>query len=161
MNFINKPYASINRQFQFINIILLILLTLLSCNNDSIPFSTEIGMPILDVNINGKDAKLLLDTGASISIIDSSAVSEYDFNIYDKTNLNVSGIGGTIKLYYTDNTYTMSGVHTLDIDFKASNLTELRRNLGVVGVLGSDYLKENKLIIDFTNNTLRKASILD
>jgi len=145
---------------------LLLLLTFTSCNKDkdipdSIKFSIPNSLPIIKITINGVKAKLLLDTGASISMIDSALCEKYNFKVYSLEDMSVSGIGGSQILYHTKGLETYYDEQPMYIRFKSANLSNLRKNVGVEGLVGTDYLRQHKMVIDYKNNVLRKSNILD
>jgi len=147
---------------------LILFLVFFSCKKendipDSIKFNTSTRLPILSVQINGINARLLLDTGATVSLIDSSTIRKYNFNIYSlpEENMRLSGVGGTIYLYEARDVNVFFEGEPMNIKFKSANLRNLRYQLGIVGVIGTDYLNENKMVIDYKNKVLRKSTILD
>ena len=50
--------------------------------------------PIINISINGKTAPVLIDTGASMSILDICQKKNYDFDIRNKMNVSIIGVGG-------------------------------------------------------------------
>jgi hypothetical protein len=145
---------------------LLLLLTFTSCNKDkdipeSIKFSIPNRLPVLKVTINGVQGRLLLDTGAGLSMIDSSVCKKYGFDVYALEDMVVNGIGGSQVLYHTKGVEVYYDEQPMYIRFKSANLSAIRKQLGVVGIVGTDYLRQHKMIIDYKNNVLRKSSILD
>lgn len=147
-------------------LILVLSLMIFSCENkneipNSIKFNTSSGLPIIKAKLNGKNANFLLDTGASMSVVDSSMVSRYNFKIHRSTDMTVSGLGGTKKLYHVSNARLYYNGQPMYVRFKSTNMRNIRLNVKVIGVLGSDYLIQNKLIIDYKNKVLRKSNMLD
>ena len=146
-------------------LILTFTLVILSCEKNEIPntidFNTQNNLPMIKVNLNGKKAKFLVDSGASISILDSSAVSYYNFKVYRYTDMNVSGVGGRIKLYYVKDAKLIYGNEPMYVRFKSANLFKLRKELGIIGIIGGDFLIQNNMVLDYKNNKLRKSNILD
>lgn len=151
-------------------IIFLIALSLMtitiSCKKDnpipdSIKFSISERLPIMDVIINGKKAKLLLDTGASASLIDSNVAEKYGFNLYNLIEMDVTGIGGSQKLYHTKGIEVYYLGQPMYVRFKSTDLKGIRLQLGIVGVVGTDYLQQHEMVIDYKNKVLRKSNMLD
>jgi len=146
-------------------LIVLAIITLFSCEREIEPntmnFTIRKGLPMLRVNINGLNGFLLVDTGASTSILDSSVVNIYKFKVYRFIDMEVSGIGGAIGMYYTADVDLKYNDESMNVNFKSSNLRNVRNNLGVIGILGSDYLIKNEIIVDYKNKVLRKSNILD
>lgn len=138
----------------------------ISCKKDepipeSIKFSISERLPIMDVTINGKKAKLLLDTGASASLIDSNLAEKYGFSVYNLIEMDVNGIGGSQKLYHTKGVEVYYLGQPMYVRFKSTDLKNIRLQLGIVGVVGTDYLQQHEMVIDYKNKVLRKSNILD
>ena len=47
------------------------------------------------------------------------------------------------------------------IRFKSADMKNIRHKLGIVGIIGSDYLLQHNMIIDYKNKVLRKSNMLD
>ncbi len=128
-------------------------------SQNEIPFQTNKGIPIVKLELNGKHAYFVLDTGASLSILDKSVKKHYGFttrSVYDVSSKNsILGIGGRQELYKAYNVLlTIKGEKTIYINFKSTNLSSLRRSLNVVGVIGSDFLIEHGYTIDLKKRLL-------
>lgn len=122
---------------------------------------------IVDGKINGQDASFLIDTGASRTVFDSSWIQM----LYP-----VEALAGNEKMSVGLGTSTMpSFVATIDSisfgqitikDYQAvaldlSHLLETYKILGlpvVVGVLGSDLLRQFNAVIDFGKKQLKLYS---
>jgi hypothetical protein len=123
-----------------------------------IPFKTMNNLPIIEAEINGISAKFLVDSGASISALDLTASYVYGYSIdFDKPTGTATGIGGKQPLYYMKNVKFSSTVKdTVDISFRGMDLVKFRIDYGILGILGSDYLKSHGFIIDYKNNVIKK-----
>lgn len=141
--------------------IFLIFILLASCVKDTDPkvfeFSTSRGLPVINTTINGKGGKLLIDSGATSSFIDARLAKHYGFGIsYDGTE-TVTGIGGEIPM---GQAYGMTVKHKdsiITLKFKTASLGDMYRITGAVGVIGSDYMIKNDLILDYNSKTLKRA----
>lgn len=147
-------------------LIIFLIVSIIACDDESdipnsIPFNYSTGLPLIKVKVNGVYAKLLVDTGASMSLIDFNAADEYDFEPYRLINMEVNGIGGTKQLYHTKGIETHYKNMPMYIRFKSSDLKNINLKLGIVGILGSDYLIQHKMVIDYKNKVLRKSTTLD
>ena len=144
----------------FMLFVLVMTSTLVKAQNE-IPFRTNKGIPIIKLELNGKHAYFVLDTGASLSVLDKSVKKHYGFttrSVYDVSSKNsILGIGGRQELYQAYNvSLTIKGEKTICINFKSINLSSLRRSLNVVGIIGSDFLLEHGYTIDFEKKLLIK-----
>jgi predicted aspartyl protease len=139
-------------------LIVILFLFIISCKKEippnSIPFSTNKGVPIITVAINGKSAKLLVDTGATTSVIDSSVVEKYGFRVGNNLDIDFNGIGGRASMYYVDKAITTFNGEPMYIRYRASNMKNIRNSLGIVGIIGTNYLEQNKMIINYQDKLL-------
>jgi len=139
-------------------LIVILFLFIISCKKEilpnSIPFSTVKGIPIITVNINGKPARLLIDTGATSSVIDLSVAKQYGFRVGDALDMDFQGIGGISAIYYADKAETTYQGSPMYIRYRASDLGHLRKSKGIVGIIGTNYLEQNKMIVDYQNKLL-------
>lgn len=122
---------------------------------------------MLKLKINGKSANVIIDTGASKTVLDKerikSFVKEKNFDTHDKLS---SGLGtNSMESQFT----TIKKIQIGDIiitDYKAvlldlSHVNNSYEQVGlkaVEGVLGSDILLEYKAVIDYEKKTLKLRS---
>ena len=113
----------------------------------------------VDVIINGKRGRLLVDTGASISIIDINQAKKYGFKYHSK-NVSVMGIGGSTNRYRISNIKTKTKYdETVLITYNGADISSLVNNMAldgidIVGVLGSDYLMNTGAVLDYGEKKL-------
>ena len=143
-------------------LILTLLVLLFSCkkedtNPNVFKFSISKGVPVILTTINGKGGKFLIDTGAQQSFLDSRYASFYNFVTY-KSDLDSggTGVGGNIVIMEVRGFEVKYNDSIITHRFRAANLGKLFDKTGIVGILGSDYFKKNKIIIDYGNNEIRK-----
>lgn len=118
-------------------------------------FHSVNNLPVVTVDINGKSGRLLVDTGASVSIIHAKEAGRYGFST-GKAKDPIFGIGGgsdALTAYNVRVSYRDSIINT---DFIALDIADVKRNVGVVGILGSDWLNRNKITIDYKTKTLKR-----
>lgn len=143
---------------------LVILLFLIGCVSTDvtnpygykeIPIIELKGMRFIDITLNGTKTKLLIDTGASKSLLDISKAKKFDFkyNLF-KENQYV-GLGGVRDIYIPYD-YTTDEIF---ISFLASDLSEIQNyftidDIYIVGILGIDFLERYEAIINFNTNIL-------
>lgn len=141
---------------------LLLTLLIISCQKkpDGIDFTLINNLPVMEGTINGLPVLLLVDSGASVSLIDTSTspVLKFDRD-YDVPVTNGIGIGGSSYIYgVKDVTLTHKG-DTLAVKFKGTDLSSFRLTNGIVAIIGSDFLSENGLIIDYKNRKVKKGEL--
>lgn len=140
-----------NRILIFISIVLLALITCSSMREYETvtTFEIERGLPVLDVTINGKDTRLIIDTGATSSVLNMSSAYEYKYDCKMFESYYAAGITGTSSIGIVNNVdFEINGNNVL-LNFKCVDLNELSKRMNVLGILGNDYFSRNELIIDY------------
>lgn len=139
-------------------LLVLLLLVMTTCTNETapghIPFRTSGGVPTIAVEMNGELKRLLIDTGATNSMIDIDVAK--DLGAYLKLDdSDVSGIGGSVKQYTVTGLKVYYRDSVVPVRFKAIDFP-VGKKIGVVGVLGTEYFKRHKMVIDYSTNTIHK-----
>ena len=125
-------------------------------NESSINFEVHNNIIIVEAYVNQKWAKFVVDTGASISLLDFNQSKKYRFNYFIDPESRLTGFGGQSKLMKTsDVSFYFKEVDNHHPTFFASDLSGLNRilsqhNQKILGILGSDFLKTNGAIIDYS-----------
>ena len=108
-----------------------------------------------DIKINGKRAKLLVDTGASKSLLDINRAEEYGFKYILLAKDKYLGLGGTMDVFILYE-YIVEPFH---IPFLGTDLTEIAGyfdgKIPIVGVLGIDFLEQHYAKIDLKRNKIQ------
>lgn len=113
------------------------------------------GLPIILVDIKGKNLCFILDTGSTCSLIDSTVVEYFKDIVEPVGDYYISGIEGTKhKVDMVALPFTFEGqvykpkfcVRPLLDTFKG---IEDESGIQVHGLLGTDFLLENKWVINF------------
>lgn len=146
--------------------LILTLLTILmfSCIQNNFKDEKEISfkmvnnLPIIEAELNGINAKFLIDSGAGISALDLNAMYIYGYSIdRTKTVQTVTGVGGSQPLYelknYRFNAYSND---TISLTFKGMDLRKFREDYGILGILGSDYLEKHDYTIDYNKKVIKR-----
>lgn len=119
-------------------------------------------VPLVKGTLNGKLAYFIIDSGSSLSMLDEKQIEEYEFTIVvDVSNNQVAGIGGMLSAPHTvsDAKVTIGGIEVV-ADFKAQDLQAMTRSIkthagfDVVGIVGSDWLANNNLVINYARKTI-------
>ena len=135
---------------------IIIILLFTSCATvstvDNMKFAGN-DLVIVNIQMNGINERFLVDTGSSSSYISTEFLREKRcFNLNERTASYASAASyieyNTIKVKVTlfGDTYW----------FNTISLYALNRSLGngVIGILGSDFLRKNKLIIDYNKRVI-------
>jgi hypothetical protein len=157
------------KQLLVVCIIAFFTLGVVACNKQiqinkiSIEFNE---VPFVKTNIDGVDYLLLIDTGASISLIDSSFVADNK----DDPSIKLITLNDTTAAAGAYNTLQLTDLYDVNlfIDSKLNvqqqmsqyNLTILNNKLQsifkyrIIGVLGCDFLFDNNVIIDIARRQM-------
>lgn len=129
--------------------------------DDFIYFNVTSGLPIINVTLNGVESRFLLDSGASNSILNCDLFDKYDFIKLRKPISIVTGLGGSRYVYEITGTQLIYNDKIIPINFRCTDISILSNSLDIVGLIGSDFLIKNDLIIDYKNKVLRKTTMGD
>lgn len=119
-----------------------------------IPFDFYKGVPIIEVKLNGRKARLLIDSGASLNILSREAKEKYGFSTYTIKGYDVAGIGGSKVLGGVRNADVEYDNICLNIPFRAMSLKAVQYKLNIVGIIGSKYLNRHGYVIDYKSKTI-------
>ncbi|MEO1049236.1 MAG: aspartyl protease family protein [Bacteroidota bacterium] len=149
--------------------ILIVCIGLVSCaerphrsDPDQLQFVVWDDIIILDMYINNRKAKFIVDTGASISLIDTNQSAKYRYQYYANDNKGqLTGFGGQENFVRTSviELSSCEGVHYNNVKFYAANLNHINkvlssRNIQVLGILGADFLNGHKVVINYHTRRL-------
>jgi hypothetical protein len=117
-------------------------------------------VPVVKGTLNGKEAYFIIDSGASISVLDKTQVKSYNFNVGLPMDINVSGYGGESSPNEASGIdITVGGVEfngTYRTQAIPNIVTTIQEASGVkiVGIIGSNIMKDKGVIIDYSTNSL-------
>ena len=109
---------------------------------------------LINAKINTKRGFLLVDTGSDLSLIDKNTAKKYRFKIGSKYKAMRGIAGGERWSYNVEFLSIRSKGVTIDADFKAVNLSGVLREIGVVGIIGADWLNKNGVVIDYKKSKI-------
>ena len=108
--------------------------------------------PLIEVEINGVKAVMLIDTGSSINIICTSKLSKY--GVSDKVVKNYAKTINGVKSIYNINgvkvfvkNRNVSTFYSVDIEASCKSI-EAETGIEVAGILGTPAIKELGMVID-------------
>lgn len=115
-------------------------------------------LPIIEAELNGINAKFLIDSGAGISVLDLDAMYIYGYSINKfRPTQRVNGIGGTQQMYHLKNyKFSINSKDTISVDFRGMNIRQFREDYGILGILGSDYLETHDFTIDYDKKVIKR-----
>ncbi|MFZ4399249.1 MAG: retropepsin-like aspartic protease [Bacteroidales bacterium] len=119
---------------------------------------------LIEVNINQKKAFLLIDTGASKTVFDTTRISSYiDDNLFTDNEILSAGLGtntliskSVILESLKIGDFEILNYHTIVIDMQ--HVSQSYQSLGLQvfdGVLGSDILHKFRASIDYKTKLLK------
>lgn len=135
---------------------------------DFINFSNsyECNIPMVRTTINNVEIDFIIDTGASTSLIDSEWYLSNQDKVTFVTDVDVQyhGIGGSTEQDTKD--VVRMNLPVGYVTLVESDLSSVKNKLNsegynVVGVIGSDFFKIHKYIIDFEKRMLYPANVKD
>ena len=136
-----------------------ILLLFISCapvsTVDNMKFADK-ELIVVNIQLNGINERFLVDTGSSSSYISTEFLkTKRKFNLNERTASYASATS-YIEYKTTKVKVTLFGESYW---FNTISLYALNRSLGngVIGILGSDFLRRNKLIIDYNKRIIYKS----
>ena len=138
---------------------ILIMLLFTSCATistvDNMKFADK-ELIVVNIQMNGINERFLVDTGSSSSYISTEFLkTKRKFNLNERTASYASATS-YIEYKTTKVKVTLFGESYW---FNTISLYALNRSLGngVIGILGSDFLRRNKLIIDYNKRIIYKS----
>jgi hypothetical protein len=148
----------------------LFVLIFASCNSqdnsfeddNKINFVTVNKVPVVKGTLNGKEAFFIVDSGASVSVLDDSQSEYFDFSIFPSDS-EAAGYGGIAQFGEASEIDLFIGGKKFNTDFKTQDLSaivELIRendNIDISGIIGSDIMKTYHFIIDYSNLSISIA----
>ena len=159
----------------FIGILSIVMVSIAACSparnvsvstglSQSIRFQTAGRIPVIEVILNGKPARFIIDTGASVSVLNEPDAGYYGFRVIDPfflADIEVTGFADTSLMKQTANcTLEIGRLKITHLRFKSKNISHLTsllyRNecVRVAGILGSDMFTQYRMQIDFMNKTI-------
>jgi tetratricopeptide (TPR) repeat protein/predicted aspartyl protease len=110
--------------------------------------------PTLTAQINGADARFVLDSGAFYSMISSAAAAQFQLRLSPGPfGLRVNGVGGSTETSLAIvKAFTLAGLPLRDVEFLVGG-SEVGG--GSVGVLGQNFLEKWDVEYDFAHGVVR------
>ena len=149
-------------------IVLLTLFSFMACHpqdksfegDNKVSFASYNKLPIVEGKINNRKAFFILDSGASISVLDENQANKYDFDVLDSPGNEAAGYGGVAQFSNAFNANVELGGVQFTSNYRAQDLTaivsimEAQEGIIIAGIIGNDVMKPNKFIINFADNTI-------
>ena len=113
-------------------------------------------IPIATFQQGDKKIVFLLDTGSENNVINKEALSYIKHEVKEGALTTLSGVGGTKEVSHCSISFMCDGEeYTADFlvtDLKeAFDMIEREHGITIHGIIGSVFLRENNVILDFKN----------
>lgn len=122
-----------------------------------VEFDEEMNHLFVDVQIEGKKARLLLDTGAMATIIKTASVEKFGLQM-KAANAQAGGVGGgaQIKGRVDVEKLELGGDNAGAQTFYVMDLNHMPQNYAAKmdGILGGDFFKSKKALFDYAGGLL-------
>jgi len=117
-----------------------------------LPITMNSLRPTIDVKINNRDAKFILDSGAFYSMISSATAAEYNLKTtHAPLGLTVTGIGGTADVRVaTVKEFSIVGITLKNREFLVGG-----SDVGNAGLLGQNLLEQFDVEYDLATGVIR------
>lgn len=118
------------------------------------PVCFKNGIPLIELNMNGESFKFLLDTGSSVSIIDSAIVEQYPGHFMQtnkKFDLLTAASQSSDRYYYKSYGMSLASRPFSDLRAAVMDLSSVNNQLEtpVSGILSLEDLPFESIIIDY------------
>ena len=118
---------------------------------------SKTGLPLIPVQVGEYALCFIVDTGATLSLLDSSIADRLgDFATKNNKSSFILGIDGkhrelghSTTLSFQIDEYSFTHTFVCESLFEALIKFEIESDIQVHGILGTDFLLKNKWIIDF------------
>lgn len=127
----------------------------------------KIRLPIIPIKVKEKYLCFIIDTGSTCSLIDSNVIEYFKDIITPVGDYNICGIDGTkhkvnvVTLPFSFEGLTYSPKFCVKPLLDASKDIETESGIQIHGLLGTDFLLENKWIIDFNKLEITSKTQLE
>lgn len=114
---------------------------------------------IIEGLVNDKVAYFLMDTGASVSLIDKNQKNDYDLKPGVKYSGTIIGAGGSVATPRVCNTFAYIGNKTFS-QFLMTDLSDIvdsiehETGIRILGIIGLPQMKFNGIIIDINDDMI-------
>lgn len=127
-----------------------------------IKFRTVKNIPVIEGRLNGKPALFIIDTGASVSILNKSDSRRFGFRCTDSAGHHVAGLGGgNSEMNLAINCEVEFGTMKLrNVRFHAKGLGRVvsvisaHEGVRITGIIGANIIEQYKITIDYKNRTI-------
>lgn len=113
---------------------------------------------LIPIKVNDKPVYFLVDTGASVALVDITQNKELKFKTGNKLSMGIVGAGGELAdVYHTKNLDVDLNGHKM-YQFVATDISAVKESIKretdyeIFGILGLEQMKQVGMIIDVAGN---------
>jgi tetratricopeptide (TPR) repeat protein/predicted aspartyl protease len=119
-----------------------------------LPITMSGTRPTLTAQINGADARFVLDSGAFYSMISSATAAQFQLRLRPGPfGLRITGVGGSAEASLaTVKAFTLAGIPLHDVEFLVGGSES---GGGSIGLLGQNFLEKWDVEYDFAHGVVR------
>lgn len=114
----------------------------------------KLNLPIVTFKNNGQEFNFLLDTGATVSIVDSKALKNMQYSKLDVVGTAYGIDGNIVDTDYVNMELECEGYSYIEnfqvMRMNAFDNVEETEGIVIIGILGSGFMKRYGFFIDFT-----------
>lgn len=108
------------------------------------------GLPVIELTVNGVKGDFIIDTGSNASALDIDFAKKA-LVILENEDVQINGLGGEVIGYDVVGAKTHFMGSRIKMNFKAIKI----KTLNVDGIVGSDFLADNMVVLDYKNKTIK------
>ena len=126
-----------------------------------IPFTIHENIIFITLDANGAPATFIVDTGATVSLLDMEQAEAYHFTCHESQGKGrINGLAGVNALMMASGIRVRhEGVKIKGIKFYVCNIDSLhefleKRDIHILGIIGADFLIRRNAVIDYERKAL-------
>jgi hypothetical protein len=126
-----------------------------------VSFRTVNKIPVVEGKINGKRAYFIVDTGASISILNETEASRFGFKFFTPQDIEVHGLSGQAEINEATHCEVEFGsLKIRGLKFHTKKLNEVVRAIHeneaveIAGIIGANVIDFYGVTIDYRNRKI-------
>lgn len=127
-----------------------------------IPLTIRANIILVKLLVNNQPATFIVDTGASVSLLDRKQATKYNFTCFERYGSgeinSLSGINAMLPTSGIRLGYDLLRLRKFRFygsDFDALQNYFAKRNIRILGIVGADFLIKNSAVIDYQNKKLK------
>ena len=125
----------------------------------TLPFELQDRLIVVNATINGVNGNYLFDTGAQITVLNSTRFSDDDIETFELNHAQPSGAGGTMNEVRATRGLELewSGIRMEGLMAAVTDLSHLEKNIGgieVKGIIGFNVLEKFQMHFDYANQEI-------